>query len=261
MQTQKLGALALTAGVLLAGCGTPMRAVAPVAAPATPAVTSQSVSAEGFFDPDPRWAQTEIGSEMKALGVKFRPKVVIDWTSYVDDGSQEIHISRFKFSKTFRRLAQRALYDTTFIHLLRHETGHAFFNKKYTDGLKQQFKDAFGNIDKPYNVNLITQMLVGIRFEDRPEFVSKYAQVHPADDFAETFAVYLQKRGDKAKLDKYIAARGKNLGLQRKFECVDAFFKALRTRLPGETPAPQAPEPAEPALPVVKVAIPAEFAQ
>lgn len=247
MTTQKLGALAVAAGMMLVGCGSPLRSVAPMAAPvANPASFTQSVQAEGFFDPDPSWAQTQIASEMKTLGVKFRPKVVIDWSSYVDDGSQEIHISRFKFSKTFRNLAQKSMYDTSFIHLLRHETGHAFFNKKYTDGLKQQFKDAFGNIDAPYNVNLIAQMLVNIRYQDRPEFVSKYAQVHPADDFAETFAVYLQKQGDKAKLDKYVATKGKNLGLQRKFECVDSFFKVLRTRFPGQPPAPQPVDPAAP---------------
>jgi hypothetical protein len=211
MRTKQLGALAM-ATLVMAGCGAPIRTMAPVA---VPAATSPGVTAEGFFDPDPSWAQTQIASEMKALGVKFRPKVVIDWSSYVDDGSQEIHISRFKFSKKFRELAQRSMYDTTFIHLLRHETGHAFFNERYNDSLKAQFKDAFGDIDKPYNVNLITQMLVGIRYDDRPEFVSKYAQVHPADDFAETFGVYLQKRGDQAKLDKYIASRDKNLGLKR----------------------------------------------
>jgi hypothetical protein len=238
MRTLQLGALAMGTALVVTACGTPLRAVAPVAMPATP---TNSVTAEGFFDPDPTWAQTEIAAEMKALGVKFRPKVVIDWSSYVDDGSLEIHINRFKFSKRFRELAQRSMYDTTFIHLLRHETGHAFFNEKFDASLKQQFKDAFGNIDKPYNVNLITQMLVGIRYEDRPEFVSKYAQVHPADDFAETFGVYLQKQGDPAKLDKYITAKDKNLGLKRKFDCVAAFFKVLRTRYPGPTPQPADP--------------------
>jgi hypothetical protein len=247
MRMIKVAALAMATSVMAVGCGTPMRAVAPMAPAAAP-VTAASLSAEGLFDPDPRWAQTEIASEMKALGVKFRPKVVIDWTSYVDDGSQEIHISRFKFSKTFRNLAQKAMYDTTFIHLLRHETAHAFFNEKYGAGLKQQFKDAFGDIDKPYNVSLITQMLVGIRYQDRPEFVSKYAQVHPADDFAETFGVYLQKKGDPAKLDKFIASQDKNVGLKRKFDCIGAFFKTLRSKYPGEPmPAPQAAEPTAPA--------------
>jgi hypothetical protein len=232
----------LVAMMVLAGCGTSSMVGAPLAPSTVVTPAGQpDTTAEGFFDPDPAWAQTQIAAEMKRLGVKFRPKVVIDWTSYVDDNSQTIHLSRFKFSKTFRALAQRCMYDTTFIHLLRHETSHAFFNKKWHTGMEQAYMDAFGDVNTPYHVSVIDQALAAIRFKDRPEFVSKYAQLHPAEDFAETMAVYLQKSGDPAKIDKYLKANNKNLGLKRKFDYVALFFKALQVKFPGEPkPAPVA---------------------
>ena len=241
---QRTGA-AFLAVLMMAGCGTThtLGASVPMSLPAT---AQPDTTAQNFFDPDPSSAQSQIASEFKSLGVKFRPKVVIDWTSYVDDGNQVIHLSRFKFSKTFRDIAQNCMYATTLVHLVRHETAHAFFNVKWHAGMEQAYKDAFGDVMTPYNVSLLDQALAAIRFRDRPEFVSKYAQLHPAEDFAETMAVFLQKKGDPAKLAKFVKANNKNLGLQRKFDYCAQFTKALRVKFPGEPiPAPTPDSPTD----------------
>ncbi|MBC7545647.1 MAG: hypothetical protein H7338_23200 [Candidatus Sericytochromatia bacterium] len=75
---------------------------------------------------------------------------------------------------------------------------------------------------------------VAIRFRDRPELTAQYAQLHPAEDVAETMAVYLQKQGDPGKLDTDMKANHKNLGMKRKFDYVAQFFKALAVRFPGQ---------------------------
>lgn len=173
-----------------------------------------------MFHPAAGWAQDIVAGEFRALGVGFRPSVVVDRTSYVDDGSNVVHLARFKFSPTLRKMTQTAMVDTSFLHLLRHETGHAFFNMTWKPQLAPSFAATFGPHDAPYEIGFIDQALSGIKRKDRPEYVSDYAQEHPAEDFAETFAVYLRFRGDSAGLEQYIQAKGNSDVLRRKFAYV-----------------------------------------
>jgi hypothetical protein len=185
-----------------------------------------------MFKPDATWAQAAVANEFRALGVGFHPNVVVDRTSFVDDHSDVVHLARFKFSPTLRKLTQGAMVDTSFMHLIRHETAHAFFNLTWKPQLTMSFAAAFGRHDAPYDLGVIDQALSGLRRQDRPEFVSDYAQEHPCEDFAETFAVYLRFQGDAAGLERYIQAKGNSPVLRRKFDYVARLIANNRREFP-----------------------------
>jgi hypothetical protein len=170
-----------------------------------------------IFHPDAGWAQDAVANEFRSLGVGFRPRVVVARTSYVDDHSDVVHLARFKFSPTLRKLTQTAMVETTFLHLLRHEASHAFFNLTWKPQRAPSFAVAFGRHDAPYTIGFIAQALSGMKRKALPAFVSAYAQEHPAEDFAETMAVYLRLRGDSTGLDSYIRAKGQSDALRQKF--------------------------------------------
>jgi hypothetical protein len=76
------------------------------------------------------------------------------------------------------------------MRILRHEAGHAIDNA-YRLGKRRSWKATFGNAALPYPEH----------YKPRPNsrsFVQHldmwYAQAHPAEDFAETFAVWLKPR-------------------------------------------------------------------
>jgi len=102
------------------------------------------------------------------------------------------------------------------MRLLRHETGHAI-DTAYRLHRKKSWRDTFGLWSTPYER------------EYAPKPYSKayvmhldlwYAQSHPAEDFAETFAVWLRPRSDWRK--RY--ARWPAL---KKLEAVDAMMKDI----------------------------------
>lgn len=81
------------------------------------------------------------------------------------------------------------------MQLLRHETGHAI-NYAYRLWEEQSWKDTFGSFSKPYrevfHPNPWSRRFV--RHICSYSYRYTYAQKHPDDDFAETFAVWLTPR-------------------------------------------------------------------
>ncbi len=71
-------------------------------------------------------------------------------------------------------------------YLLIHEMGHEFALVSLTAADKQAMQPLFGRYDKPYR-RARKPRIAG------PDFVSRYAMVHPVEDFTETFAVCLWK--------------------------------------------------------------------
>ena len=82
----------------------------------------------------------------------------------------------------------------SFLSLLRHEAGHCFDNA-YGISVQSNWKQYFGSSQKAYKPESYTFNPYStdyvINLEDH------YAQMHPSEDFAETFAVYLEL-GDEA---------------------------------------------------------------
>jgi hypothetical protein len=69
-------------------------------------------------------------------------------------------------------------------YLLIHELGHEFALVSLTAADKRVMEPLFGNYDKPYR-RARKPRRAGL------DFVSRYAMVHPVEDFTETFAVCL----------------------------------------------------------------------
>jgi hypothetical protein len=93
------------------------------------------------------------------------------------------------------RIAMDEPYRTLLGHF-RHEIGHYYFyyligsSKKYLP----QFRELFGDPDADYQHALDRHYELGAPAGWKKNYVSSYATMHPAEDWAETFAHYLHIR-------------------------------------------------------------------
>lgn len=85
-------------------------------------------------------------------------------------------------------------YRTVLGHF-RHEIGHYYQLVLITDARREGFEELFGNPpDDDYQAALDRHYNEGAPEGWRKNYVSSYATMHPAEDFAETFAHYLHIR-------------------------------------------------------------------
>jgi hypothetical protein len=160
--------------------------------------------------------------ELERKGIKrFRPMCYLSTEWGCPSGEPVIAIPFYLANPSLARLEEEMddLEDGREIMMyLRHEAGHAF-NYAYELYRTTEWRDLFGPFRRPY------------RDDYRPVPFSRryvrhiagwYAQKHPDEDFAETFAVWLTPRlkwreryrgwGAMTKL-RYVNRMGKNLGL------------------------------------------------
>ena len=135
--------------------------------------------------------------ELEAAGIAFKPNI------YLSDSwgcPNEVPVIGVPF-----HLAEPALCnllgqmggievedDMTMMIVLRHEAGHAF-NYAYRLYDKPEWKALFGQFSQPYQEDYQVDPS-STRFVHHLE--GCYAQKHPDDDFAETFAVWLTPYSD-----------------------------------------------------------------
>ncbi|WAC55929.1 zinc-binding metallopeptidase family protein [Gordonia sp. SL306] len=84
-------------------------------------------------------------------------------------------------------------YRTVLGHF-RHEIGHYYQTVLVDDTVRQSFEELFGDPDEDYQAALDRHYSEGAPTGWQQNFVSSYATMHPAEDFAETFAHYLHIR-------------------------------------------------------------------
>ena len=86
-------------------------------------------------------------------------------------------------------------YRTLLGHF-RHEVGHYYFYRLITPSQEyvQRFNELFGDPDADYQEALDRHYNDGVPEGWQERFVSSYATMHPAEDWAETFAHYLHIR-------------------------------------------------------------------
>ncbi|MEE4024062.1 putative zinc-binding metallopeptidase [Gordonia sp. PKS22-38] len=84
-------------------------------------------------------------------------------------------------------------YRTLLGHF-RHEIGHYYQLVLIVDDVRPQFEELFGNPDDDYQAALDRHYSEGAPEGWTQNYVSSYATMHPAEDFAETFAHYLHIR-------------------------------------------------------------------
>jgi hypothetical protein len=145
-----------------------------------------------------RRAITQLYRELEARGIVFKPHVWFSEEWFSPDGIPGIAIPFYLAHPRLERLERRMNKwvdggnAETLMRILRHEAGHAI-DTAYRLRRRKLWRDTFGSPRTPYPD----------RYRAKPlsaDFVQHldnwYAQSHPAEDFAETFAVWLTPRSD-----------------------------------------------------------------
>jgi hypothetical protein len=174
--------------------------------------------------------------ELGEKGLDFQPEV------YLTDGwgcPDEVPVIGIPFYLADRRLARIEEEQTGEIEtpqftmmLLRHEAGHAI-NYAYRLYKNPDWIDMFGPFSRPYRdtfrPNPFSRQFV--RHIVHHQYGRTYAQKHPDEDFAETFAVWLTPRFGWRR-------RYRNWPALRKLQYVDRLMKSIRGQDPKCTRGP-----------------------
>jgi hypothetical protein len=145
----------------------------------------------------PLWLDVErLYAELERRGLRFRPHVWLSTEWFSPDGIPGFAIPFYLAHPRLRQLERRMMGEVEGgarkwrLRILRHETGHAIDNAY---GLRQRadFQRVFGRASAPYPED----------YTPRPSSDRHvlhlghwYAQSHPVEDFAETFAVWMQPK-------------------------------------------------------------------
>ena len=137
-------------------------------------------------------------AELENRGIQFRPHVWLAEEWFSPDGVPGIAVPFYLAHPRLERLERRIMRGAeggnarTLMRILRHEAGHALDNA-YRLRRRKCWRDVFGPASLPYPH----------RYRARPgsrRYVHHlgewYAQSHPTEDFAETFAVWLKPNSD-----------------------------------------------------------------
>ncbi|MCI5066607.1 putative zinc-binding metallopeptidase [bacterium] len=132
---------------------------------------------------------------LREEGFRFVPHLWIGEEWFSPDGVPGIAIPFYLCHPRLKRLHRRYLYHCEggtreeFFSILRHEAGHAF-ETAYGWSRRKKWRTLFGNPNKPYPTTTYTPNPLSNRYVQNIKFW--YAQSHPHEDFAETFAVCLR---------------------------------------------------------------------
>jgi hypothetical protein len=131
--------------------------------------------------------------ELQRRGLRFRPHVWLSDEWFSPDGIPGFAIPFYLAHPRLRRLERNQMLEVeggtlrSCLRLMRHETGHAIDNA-YRLRRRRERQRLFGNSSDPYPRSYAPRPF-SRRFVRHLEF--GYAQSHPDEDFAETFAVWL----------------------------------------------------------------------
>jgi len=134
-----------------------------------------------------------INAELAARGLLFRPHVWLSTEWFSPDGIPGFAIPFYLAHPRLMELEQRQMHEVeggtarSCLQLMRHETAHALDNA-YSLHRRGDWREVFGRFESDY-VTHYQPKPYSKRFVRHLELW--YAQSHPAEDFAETFAVWL----------------------------------------------------------------------
>jgi len=169
----------------------------------------------------------QLYAELGQRNISFRPTCWLSDEWFSPDATPGIAIPFYLAHPKLAKLEARQVYqveggtDRSCMQLLRHEAGHAICTA-YQLYRRAGFKRLFGRFNKPYPDSY------------RPNPNSKnyvmhldwwYAQSHPAEDFAETFSVWLKPRSSWRKVYSDWPAI-------RKLEYMDELMASIMHRTP-----------------------------
>ena len=135
-------------------------------------------------------------SELNERSIRFKPHVWLSEEWFSPDGVPGIAIPFYLAHPRLMKLERKQMLeieggtDTECMRILRHEAGHAL-DTAYRLHFKARWRILFGSFAQPYPDF----------YKPKPKsrnyvlhLPAWYAQAHPAEDFAETFAVWLSPR-------------------------------------------------------------------
>lgn len=139
---------------------------------------------------------SKLQRELKGRGIRFRPHVWLSEEWFSPDGVPGIAVPFYMAHPRLMRLERHFMDEVEggnanwLMRILRHEAGHALDNA-FRLRRRKDWRRTFGSATRPYPDI----------YRPRPasrSFVLHlghwYAQSHPSEDFAETFAVWLQPK-------------------------------------------------------------------
>jgi hypothetical protein len=168
--------------------------------------------------------------ELRGRGLRFRPHFWISDEWFCPDGVPGVSIPFYLVHPRLARLEQNQMLEVEGgtpewgTRILRHEVGHAIENAYGLRRLKKR-RELFGlssqkypeyYTPKPYSKSFVLHL------------DSWYAQSHPDEDFAETFAVWLTPGSDWAR--RYTGWKA-----LKKLEYVEGLMRDLAGRAPAVT--------------------------
>jgi len=167
--------------------------------------------------------------ELEERGLRFRPACYLGDEWFSPDGVPAVAIP---FYLAHPRLKQLELHQMMEVEggtpewcaqLLRHECGHAF-DHAYRFSSRRSWRAVFGNPDAEYEPETYSPRPYSRSFvQHLPNW---YAQAHPDEDFAETFAVWLASTPDQWR------ARYAGWKAIEKLEYVDSLMREARRKPP-----------------------------
>jgi hypothetical protein len=171
-----------------------------------------------FIEPNIR----RLYSELNDRGIRFKPHVWLSAEWFTPDGVPGFAIPFYLSHPRLMKLERNQMKhveggnDVECMRILRHEAGHAIDNA-YRLHFKRRWLRTFGSFAQRYPAH----------YKPKPNsrrFVLNleawYAQAHPAEDFAETFAVWLQPRSNWRR-------RYRGWAAMRKLEYVDELLDEI----------------------------------
>jgi hypothetical protein len=168
--------------------------------------------------------------EMEAKGFRFKPDVYLTDIWGCPDRTPVIGVPFYLADPRLARLEEEQAGEVedsrTIMMLLRHEAGHAV-NYAYRLWRRPSWGEIFGPFTKPYRDVFHPDRASRhyVRHIAAYPYGRTYAQKHPDEDFAETFAVWLTPRSDWR-------GRYRNWPVIRKLLYVDRLMKDIRGSAP-----------------------------
>jgi len=161
--------------------------------------------------------------ELRLRQIRFRPHCWFSDEWFSPDGVPGIGIPFFLAHPRLARLERKQVLDVEggtkewCMQILRHEAGHAI-DTAYRLHRRRIWRDAFGKYSQPYPEYYHPKPYSKSYVQHLDQW---YAQSHPAEDFAETFAVWIKPRsGWRAHYRGWPALK--------KLECVNQLITGTR---------------------------------
>jgi hypothetical protein len=168
--------------------------------------------------------------ELAAKGISLVPEFYLTDSWGCPDRVPIIGIPFYLADPKLRRLEEEQTGviedDADVMKLLRHEAGHAL-NYAYHLWEREEWRDMFGVFSKPYQEDFRPERWSRqfVRHIEAYGHGRTYAQKHPDEDFAETFAVWLTPRSGWRRIYRHWPAL-------RKLQLVDRLMKEVGADTP-----------------------------